>query len=191
MTTGKLARMDLGSLAALLYASPLQPSESPTPAVVKNAVTRQFCRCHGDVSVCVRQLAQDAGDHPDLCAPRMRWARQAVGLAYECRQPTRPTSCPGVAVIGGGRGRLFPGAGPDPASFTTGRAQLNIPAISTPYLVIGTGRLPALAWLAYRLKRARHRSPPAAWGTGARPGRLEGLSRMHDGLHDENEVPLG
>jgi hypothetical protein len=57
-----------------LFASALQPSDTPTVDMVAEAITcaLQYCGTGG----CVGMMAQEFGDHPDAAAERMRWARQ-------------------------------------------------------------------------------------------------------------------
>ncbi|GAA3147581.1 hypothetical protein [Nonomuraea salmonea] len=43
----------------------------------------RLCACGGDPSWCAAYVAQEAGDHPETYAPRMRWALAAVAGAYE------------------------------------------------------------------------------------------------------------
>ena len=57
-----------------LFASALQPSDTPTADMVAEAITcalQQF-----GTGGCVGMMAQEFGDHPDAAAERMRWARQ-------------------------------------------------------------------------------------------------------------------
>jgi hypothetical protein len=57
-----------------LFASALQPSDTPAADMVAEAISctvRQF-----GIDGCVRRMAQEFGDHPDAAAERMRWARQ-------------------------------------------------------------------------------------------------------------------
>jgi len=57
-----------------LFASALQPSDSPTAAMVAEAISwtlRQF-----GARGCAGRMAQEFGDHPDAAARRMRWVRQ-------------------------------------------------------------------------------------------------------------------
>jgi hypothetical protein len=57
-----------------VFASELQPSDSPTADVVAEAIScalRQF-----GVRGCAGRMAQEFGDHPDAAADRMRWVRQ-------------------------------------------------------------------------------------------------------------------
>jgi hypothetical protein len=56
-----------------LFASELQPSDAPTSAMIARAITSAIQRfgSHG----CTERMAQEFGDHPDVAAERMRWAR--------------------------------------------------------------------------------------------------------------------
>jgi hypothetical protein len=57
-----------------LFASALQPSDTPTADMVADAITgalQQF-----GIGGCISRMAQEFGDHPDAAAERMRWARQ-------------------------------------------------------------------------------------------------------------------
>ena len=57
-----------------LFASALQPSDSPAADMVAEAINctvRQF-----GVRGCAGRMAQEFGDHPDAAASRMRWVRQ-------------------------------------------------------------------------------------------------------------------
>jgi hypothetical protein len=57
-----------------LFASSLQPSDTPTADMVAEAITcalEQF-----GIGGCAGRMAQEYGDHPDTAAERMRWARQ-------------------------------------------------------------------------------------------------------------------
>lgn len=62
-----------------LFASALQPSDSPTADMVVKAIRRALRQfgVHG----CVSRMAQEFGDHPDAAASRMRWVRQLAQAA--------------------------------------------------------------------------------------------------------------
>lgn len=63
-----------------LFASELQPSDTPTPHMVADAIHRAVQR-YG-VGGCAERMAQEFGDHPDTAAKRMRWVRRlAAGAA--------------------------------------------------------------------------------------------------------------
>lgn len=70
-------------LAQVLFASSLQPSSALTPEVVRQAI--ESCGC--DAASCAAYVAQEAGDHPEAYASRMRWALQAVAMAYATGVP--------------------------------------------------------------------------------------------------------
>jgi len=57
-----------------LFASGLQPSDTPTADMVAEAITRAVQQF--GIGGCVGRMAQEFGDHPDAAAERMRWARQ-------------------------------------------------------------------------------------------------------------------
>ncbi len=66
--------------ADALFVSALQRSEEPSALHVRQAIAaavRQF----GDQG-CAERVAQEFGEHPELAAARMRWARQAVAEAF-------------------------------------------------------------------------------------------------------------
>jgi hypothetical protein len=78
--TGQLSLIDL---AHVLFATPLQELDHPTPAQVRAAVSRALCACRGDCSVCAGCVAQEAGDHPEEYRRRMRWALATVRWVYQ------------------------------------------------------------------------------------------------------------
>lgn len=57
-----------------LFASALQPSDTPTADVIARAIG--FARQRYGARGCAEAMAQEFGDHPDAAAERMRWARQ-------------------------------------------------------------------------------------------------------------------
>ena len=57
-----------------LFASPLQPSETPTPGMIATVI-RSTLQRFGPRG-CAERMAQEFGDHPDAAAQRMRWARR-------------------------------------------------------------------------------------------------------------------
>jgi hypothetical protein len=75
--------MTTTELAQVLFASPLQASTTPAPYQVREAVDERLCSCGGDPAWCVAYVAQEAGDHPETYAARMRWALDAVAGAYQ------------------------------------------------------------------------------------------------------------
>lgn len=74
--------MSLSELAQALFASPLQASDHPSSDDIRSAVHARLFACNGDRSVCSAYVAQEAGDHPDIYATRMRWALSEVNNAY-------------------------------------------------------------------------------------------------------------
>jgi hypothetical protein len=82
--------------AEALFASTLQPSESPSPDQVRRAVTASLRRL--GVRGCAAHVAGEFGDHPDIAAPRMSWALAAVNTVYPAPSTPavprpRPLSC--------------------------------------------------------------------------------------------------
>lgn len=69
-------------LAQVLFASALQSSDNPSPAQIRTTIDHQLCSCDGDPSCWTAYVAQEAGDHPETYATRMRWALTAVHAAY-------------------------------------------------------------------------------------------------------------
>jgi hypothetical protein len=59
-----------------LFASELQPSDTPTNDVIACAITAAIRR-FGSLG-CSERMAQEFGDHPDVAAERMRWASRVA-----------------------------------------------------------------------------------------------------------------
>jgi hypothetical protein len=87
----KMARPELPDLsvtefAEVLFATGVQESDAATPVQLRAAVCRSWLACGGDCAPFAARLAQEAGDHPEQAARRMRWARRAaeraVGTAH-------------------------------------------------------------------------------------------------------------
>ena len=57
-----------------LFASALQPSDTPTAGTIAAAITSALQRF--GPRGCTELMAQEFGDHPDAAAWRMRWARR-------------------------------------------------------------------------------------------------------------------
>jgi hypothetical protein len=74
--------MSVSDLAKVLFTSALQASENPSPAQVRTAIEHRLRACGGDCAECTIYVAQEAGDHPETYAARMRWALDAVLKAY-------------------------------------------------------------------------------------------------------------
>jgi hypothetical protein len=60
----------------ILFASALQPSDLPTAAQVRTAITQTVRRL--GTRGCAARVAQEFGDAPDTAVTRMRWARRVV-----------------------------------------------------------------------------------------------------------------
>jgi hypothetical protein len=57
-----------------LFASALQPSDTPDAGLITAAIASAMQRF--GPRGCTELVAQEFGDHPDVAARRMRWARQ-------------------------------------------------------------------------------------------------------------------
>jgi len=57
-----------------LFASALQPSDTPTADMIAGAITSAIHQL--GPRGCAAKMAQEFGDHPETAAARMRWARQ-------------------------------------------------------------------------------------------------------------------
>ncbi|WP_218005862.1 hypothetical protein [Actinomadura hibisca] len=68
-------------LAQVLFTTRLQASDRATDEQVRTAITERLRACHGDRRACAALVAQEAGDHPETYAPRMRWALATVARA--------------------------------------------------------------------------------------------------------------
>ena len=67
--------------AEALFTSPLATGSHPARAAVDEAI-RVAVRAHGGVRGCVADVATEYGDHPEVAAPRMRWARAVIEQRY-------------------------------------------------------------------------------------------------------------
>ncbi|MFG1944459.1 hypothetical protein [Nonomuraea sp. NPDC048826] len=79
MTT-MLTDLTVSELAQVLFASAVQPSDASTPERIRAAVDERLCAC--GQAFCAAFVAQEAGDHPESYAARMRWALDTVAGAY-------------------------------------------------------------------------------------------------------------
>lgn len=70
--------------AEALFASALQPSDQPTAAQVRSAVTLTVRRL--GTRGCAASVAQEFGDAPHTAVRRMRWAQQVVADVFTPRQ---------------------------------------------------------------------------------------------------------
>ena len=64
--------------AEALFASALQPSQSPSFSEVRSAVTETLLRLGSQG--CAAAVAAEFGDHPETAVARMGWARQLLGM---------------------------------------------------------------------------------------------------------------
>lgn len=73
-----LGKLSVTEFAEILFATPLQESEHLAPAQLRAAVNRTWIAGGADCGSFAAQLAQEAGDHPEETARRMRWALTAA-----------------------------------------------------------------------------------------------------------------
>ena len=73
---------DAASRAAALFLSTLSVTDRPTYAEVAAAIDGALRR-HGGGRGCAADVAAAFGDHPELAAPRMRWALRLVESVYQ------------------------------------------------------------------------------------------------------------
>jgi len=59
--------------AEALFASDLQPSDRPSDAQVSRAIHTSLL-VRGGAAGCAAAVAAEYGEHPEIAAPRMRWA---------------------------------------------------------------------------------------------------------------------
>ena len=78
-------QVDTDSRREALFASELQPSDSPTGDMIAMAISSAIQRfgSHG----CTERMAQEFGDHPDTAVARMRWARMVEAEAFGSSAP--------------------------------------------------------------------------------------------------------
>jgi hypothetical protein len=80
-----------------LFVSALQPSDQPSAAQVRAAVTQTVRRL--GIRGCASRMAQEFGDAPYTAVTRMRWARQVVADVYSAR----PVHLPALHLTGARR----------------------------------------------------------------------------------------
>jgi hypothetical protein len=73
-----IARLSVVEFAEVLFTTALQASDHPAPATVRAAVRACWTACGADRTRFAARLAQEAGDHPEEAARRMRWALEAA-----------------------------------------------------------------------------------------------------------------
>ena len=71
--------------AEALFTSWLATGSHPSHAAADEAI-RAAVRAHHGVRGCAVDVAGEYGDHPEVAAPRMRWARHVVEELYETRR---------------------------------------------------------------------------------------------------------
>jgi hypothetical protein len=67
-------------LSEALFVSDVQRSQQPSAELIRAAVTDTVNRLGR--ARCAELVAQEFGEHPDCAIGRMRWARDAVLLAF-------------------------------------------------------------------------------------------------------------
>jgi hypothetical protein len=72
---------DTATRAAALFVSYVSIFDQLTDAQVRTAIDEAL-GSHGGSQGCTAEVAQAYGDHPELAAPRMRWARRVVEQVY-------------------------------------------------------------------------------------------------------------
>jgi hypothetical protein len=73
MAASATAFAPVEQLAEALFVSPLQPSDRPSAAQVRDAIVASL-RAFGGVDGCAVQCAEEFGEHPEVAVMRMRWA---------------------------------------------------------------------------------------------------------------------
>jgi hypothetical protein len=76
------ATMSVSDLAKVLFVTELQASENPSADRIRAAIECRLRACGGNHADCTVYVAQEAGDHPETYATRMRWALDAVARTY-------------------------------------------------------------------------------------------------------------
>lgn len=80
--------------ASALFVSPLQPSDDPSAGQIRRSVAAAVHQFGS--RGCAGRVAQEFGEHPDLAAERMRWARQAVDMVFGAPGRREPGQQPAV-----------------------------------------------------------------------------------------------
>ncbi|WP_433337090.1 hypothetical protein [Spirillospora sp. CA-294931] len=68
--------MNDSDLAQVLFTTPLQASDHPSDERIESAI-HDHLTTYG-ARACAARVAQEAGDHPEAYAARMRWALATV-----------------------------------------------------------------------------------------------------------------
>jgi hypothetical protein len=74
LTTKTLNKLSVTEVAEILFTAPLRESDNLAPAQLSAIVKRTWIAGGADCAGFAAQLAQEAGDHPEATARRMRWA---------------------------------------------------------------------------------------------------------------------
>jgi hypothetical protein len=88
LVTKPLGKLSVTEYAEILFATPLQASDNLASPLLQAAVKRTWIAGGADCGRFAAQLAQEAGDHPEETARRMRWALSAA--AYTLHAPSLP-----------------------------------------------------------------------------------------------------
>jgi hypothetical protein len=78
LNTKPLSKLSVTEVAEVLFAAPLGESDNLAPAQLTAVVKRTWIAGGADCGRFAAQLAQEAGDHPEDTARRMRWALNAA-----------------------------------------------------------------------------------------------------------------
>ena len=85
-----IPQADRDARCEALFASALQPSDTPTADMIATAISSAMQRF--GPRGCTELMAQEFGDHPDVVARRMRWARRLAAQHAAPRPPTQPAA---------------------------------------------------------------------------------------------------
>ena len=77
-TATLVTTLSVTQYAEILFASSLQESDHPAPVQLRAAVQRAWVAGGASCDRFAAHLAQEAGDHPEETAHRMRWAVTAT-----------------------------------------------------------------------------------------------------------------
>ncbi|MFG2794510.1 hypothetical protein [Streptomyces sp. NPDC048419] len=69
-------------LSQALFCTPLQPSQRPDAVTVQREVLHRLGACASNLGYCICEVAQKAGDYPELYITRMAWCRTTVIWAF-------------------------------------------------------------------------------------------------------------
>jgi hypothetical protein len=72
--TTAVSTLSVTQYAEVLFATSLQESDNPGPTQLRTAVQRAWVAGGANCDRFAANLAQEAGDHPEETARRMRWA---------------------------------------------------------------------------------------------------------------------